>query len=329
AGYNLCTFFKELWHMSIKGKLVTIFGGSGFVGRYVVQKLAKEGAIIRIAGRYAKSALFLKTMGDVGQITPVEVNIRDKESIAQAIDGSYAVVNLIGVLQEKSKNTFEDLHVIGPNLISQVASESGVKKFVQMSAINADPNSPSKYASTKGQGEARVWKNFPNATIVRPSVIFGAEDRFMNMFASMARISPALPLVGGGETKFQPVYVCDVAEAIMRVVCDRRTTSCPYNGKVYELGGPQVYSFKEILEYVGEITGRNSMFVPIPYPAADILGRLMQWIPDAPLTADQVKLLQKDSVVHSGALSFKELDIKPAAMESIVPEYLGRYKRHA
>ncbi len=311
----------------MKGQIVTVFGGSGFIGRYVVQKLANNGAIIRVAVRNPDKALFLKTMGEVGQIIPVRVNITDEESVAKALNGADHVVNLVGILYERGQQKFSDIHVIGATTIAKVAAEKAVKHLVHISALGADPSSLSRYASTKGKAEQKVLEEFKSATIIRPSVVFGAEDKFFNRFACVARYSLALPLFGGGKTKFQPVYVGDVADAIVKILGDNHTKS-PYAAKVFELGGPNVYTFKEIMEFILKTTQRKRALIPLPYSFATLIGVLAQFMPDPLITPDQVKLLQKDNIVNPKALSFKQLDIHPASVEVIVPTYLKRFRYH-
>jgi uncharacterized protein YbjT (DUF2867 family) len=307
---------------------VTVFGGAGFIGRYVVRALALRGARVRVACRRPEEAMRLKPMGDVGQIAPVAANLRDDASVAAAVAGADAVVNLVGLLYERGKQTFHAVHVDGAARIAAAAKAAGVARLVQMSAIGAAPDSPGLYGRTKAAGEDAVREAFPGATILRPSVVFGPEDEFFNLFASLARISPVLPLIGGGHTKFQPVHVCDVAEAVARCLADPVTA-----GKIYELGGPATYSFRELLEYVLAQTGRKRLLVPAPFCAMAVeafffeLGAKNPLFPKPLLTRDQVNMLKRDNVVADGAATFADLGIAPTALEVIAPSYLARYRR--
>ncbi|MGE0120548.1 MAG: complex I NDUFA9 subunit family protein [Dongiaceae bacterium] len=310
---------------------VTIFGGSGFIGRYLVQRLARQGWIIRVAVRHPDRALFLKPMGAVGQITPVAASLRHEASIAAAVADADAVVNLVGILHEGSMparmffpravQRFGDIHADGAGRVARAARAAGARAFVQMSALGADPGSPAAYARSKAAGEQAVQAAFPTATIARPSVVFGPEDDFLNRFATMARFLPALPLIGGGETRFQPVYVGDVADALLRLVEDPATA-----GKTYELGGPRSYSFRAILELLLREIGRRRLLVPLPFAVASLQAFFLEWLPVPPLTRDQVQLLKRDNVVGPGALTLADLGIRPMAMEAVIPSYLARYR---
>jgi NADH dehydrogenase len=311
----------------MQGKLVTIFGGSGFLGRYVVQRLARLGAQVRVGIRDANNALFLKTMGDVGQVTPVSLNVLDEKEVEDLISGSDYVVNLIGILYESgTTNTFENLHVTVPTLIAKACTKKKVKRLVHISAIGANAKSESKYAKTKAKGEKKILDNFPKATIVRPSILFGEEDKFFNRFATMAKFSPFLPLIGGGHNKVQPVYVCDVADAIVQVLADPHVQQSPHEGKVYELGGPKIYSFEELLAFIMEQTRRYRILIPISYYMATMIGKVAQCLPSPLLTADQVKLLKQDNIADPKLNGFKKLGITPATVEMVVPTYLNRYR---
>jgi len=301
---------------------VTVFGGSGFVGRHLVKRLAADGTIVRVAVRDAEAAKFLKPYGAVGQIVPMAANVRDEASVRTAIEGADAVVNLVGILAGSGRQTFAAVHAEAPARLASAAHEAGVARFVQMSAIGADPESPSEYARTKAAGEAGARGAFPGAVVVRPSLIVGPEDDLFNRFAAMARIAPALPLVGGGGTRFQPVYVGDVAEAIRWTLND---ASAP--GTTYELGGPQIYTFRELMELTLEVTGRRRMLLPLPSAAAAALAAVLQFLPGKPLTPDQVVLLGCDNVVADGMPGFREMGIVPTAIEAILPTYLDRFRK--
>lgn len=312
---------------AMAGRLVTVFGGSGFLGRRVVKRLAASGARVRAAVRDPIAAEFLKPMGDVGQIVPVRANLRDGESVAAAVAGAQAVVNAVGILHESGRQTFENVHVLGGERAARAARAAAVERFVHISAIGADAASESHYARSKAGGEAAVQEAFPEATIIRPSIVFGPEDDFFNRFAALARLMPTLPLYGhgladAGATRFQPVYVGDVAEAIVRVLADRGTASF-----VYELGGPKVYSFRELMELVLKETGRRRVFLPLPYAVGRLQASFLGLLPEPPLTRDQLRLLERDNVVAPGAHTLSDLGLTPTAVESVVPNYLRRFRR--
>lgn len=304
------------------GDLVTVFGGSGFVGRYLVRLLAQKGYRVRIAVRHPNQALFLRTMGGVGQVQPVQANIRDKPSCAAAMAGAKAVVNLVGILSESGVQSFDTIHGIGARRLASLAASAGITNFIQMSALGADADATSVYARSKAAGEVAVLKAVPTAIFVRPSIIFGQEDQFFNRFAAMARLMPALPLVGGGTTKYQPVYVKDVAAAIA-VLLERGDMA----GRTVELGGPEVATFRQLMELTLKEIGRKRPLVTVPYFQARLLGVVLQWLPSPLLTPDQVELLKSDNIVSEGALSFADLNIRPTTMAAILPTYLYRFRR--
>jgi NADH dehydrogenase len=307
--------------------LVTVFGGTGFVGRQVVRSLAKQGWRIRVAARNVGRGYRLRMLGDVGQIEVVQANIRDAASVGRALDGAEACVNLVGVLYESGRQGFATLHAEAAGAIAQAAAARGITRFVQMSAIGADAASPAKYARTKAAGEVAVRAVLPSAVILRPSIVFGAEDAFFNRFAGLTTFSPALPLIGGGHTRFQPVFVGDVAAAVAKVLGDPAAA-----GRTYELGGPTVYSFRDLLAFILRETGRMRLLVPVPWFAAKMLGAvgdLQAAVPIIPpqLTSDQVESLRIDNVVADGAAGLADLGIEPRAVEAIVPSYLYRYRK--
>lgn len=306
-------------------KLVTIYGGSGFVGRYIARRLAKDGWRIRVAVRSPNEAMFVKPYGAVGQVEPVFCNIRDDASVASVMHGADAVVNCVGVLDEIGKNTFEAVQADGAERIARIAAAEGVANMVQISAIGADANSPSEYAQTKAAGEAGVLKHMPNAMILRPSIVFGQEDEFFNRFAGMSRFGPVLPVVGA-DTKFQPVYVDDVAAAAAMGVKGQA------HG-VFELGGPDTHTFRELMGMMLGIIRRRRLVLNIPFWAARVMafgfkvGRVLSLgLVRGPLTADQVKNLAIDNVVSDDARGFADLGLTPAAMEAILPDYLWRFR---
>jgi uncharacterized protein YbjT (DUF2867 family) len=323
-------------------RLVTVFGGSGFIGRHLVRRLAARGWVVRVAVRDPVGAEFLRTMGDVGQVVPVRADVGDETSVRLAVSGADAVVNLVGILFERGKRSFDAIHVKGAATVAAAAKAAGAARLVHVSALGADKNSEAAYARSKAAGEEAVQAAFPGATIVRPSVVFGPDDSFFNRFAKMARVSPVLPvytgdgfkpkrteegwtldLFGAGGPTFQPVYVGDVAEAIVKAIEEPRLA-----GKVYELGGPRRYSLKEILELVMEETGRRRMLVPLPFQVGMLQAFFLEKVPlFAPLlTRDQVKLLRSDNVVRGGKPGLSDLGITPTAAEAIVPSYLARYR---
>lgn len=307
--------------------VVTLFGGSGFIGSQAVRALARRGWRIRVAVRNPVLAIEIQPLGDPGQIQFMRCDITNPTDVAQAVRGADAVVNLVGVLHDAGgKRGFDAVHTEAAKTIAEAAKAAGVQRLVQISAIGADAASPSAYGRTKAQAEAAVRAVYPDAVILRPSLVFGAGDSFLNRFAAMATMAPALPLIGGGETRFQPVYVGDVAEAIARGV-----TRADAAGRTYELGGPSLYTFREVLELVRRETGRHRMLVPVPFVVAKPLGSLLQLSRfvglTPPLTRDQVLMLEKDNVVAADALGLSDLGIDhPAGMAAIAPSYLWRYR---
>jgi uncharacterized protein YbjT (DUF2867 family) len=302
--------------------LVTIFGGSGFLGRYAVRALAKDGYRIRVAVRQPHLANYLVPMGQVGQIQLVKANVTNPDAVAAAVRGASAVVNLVGVLQESGHQRFAELHTQAAEGIARAAKAAGALSFVHMSSAGVDAISDSTYARTKAEGERCVRAAFAEAAILRPSIVFGPEDDFSNRFASMACVSPLLPLIGGGKTRFQPVYVGDVAAAIATCVSNAST-----RGKTFELGGPTIYTFRQLLELTLHETGRRCWLVSLPYPLATLQATLLQFLPNAPLTPDQVRLLKHDNIVSAGALGLAALGIQPETLEAVVPLYLWRFRR--
>ncbi|HEY4940150.1 MAG TPA: complex I NDUFA9 subunit family protein [Rhizomicrobium sp.] len=301
--------------------LVTVFGGTGFVGRHTVRALAKAGKRIRVAVRYPNKGFFLPPMGSVGQIALVKCDVREPEQVAAAMHGADAVVNLTGVLVSRGEQSFEALHVEAAETIAKCAHDAGAKTLVHVSAIGADKDAGSKYAASKGEGEARVRAAFPGAAILRPSLVFGPEDDFFNRFAALARVLPALPLIGGGHSKFQPVFVGDVAAAIARCAGDPGL-----GGKIYELGGPTVYSFKELMQIVLHETGRKRLLLPVPFALATLKAMFLQFLPGPlRLTPDQVTLLKSDNVV-TAENTLASLGIVPTSAEAEVPSYLWRFR---
>lgn len=309
--------------MITQGRRVTVFGGSGFIGRYVVRRLAAKGWVVRVAVRDPIRAAFLKTSGNVGQVVPMRADLTADEPVLEAaIAGADAVINLVGILYESGRRTFQAIHADGPARLAGIAARLGVSRFVQMSALGADPGSPSLYARSKAAGEAGVLAAFPAATIIRPSIVFGPEDGFFNRFGCMARYSPALPLIGGGGNRFQPVYVCDVADAIIRTLHEDAA-----RGQTYELGGPRVYTFQQLMELLLRELRRHRGLIPVPYWMADIQASVLQRLPFPLLTRDQVQLLKIDNVLSGTKPGLAELGIQPTALELILPTYLDIYRK--
>ena len=306
----------------MRNRRTAVLGGSGFIGRYVVKRLAARGEVIAVGCRNAEAAKFLKPLGDVGQIMPLNVGIGDETLLPAFLAGNDSLVNCVGILREVGGQTFELVHHTGPARLARFAREAGVDRFFHISAIGADPRSSSAYARTKAVGEQAVRDAFPTATILRPSLVFGPEDQFFNRFAAMAMFSPALPLIGAGETRFQPVYVGDVADAVVTCLEDPATA-----GRIYELGGPKIYTFREVLELVLSEIRRKRRFVDLPFGLAAFQARLMSILPSPPLTPDQVELLKSDNIVSSGALTLASLGITPTPAEVVLPTYLDRFRR--
>lgn len=306
--------------------LVTVFGGSGFVGSQVVQALARRGWRVRVACRRPDRAWKLQTAGTVGQLLAVRCDVNRPEEVAAALHGADAAINLVGILYETGRRTFHALHVEASRNIAEACAAGGVGRLVQVSAIGANPESGSGYALSKAEAEMAVRGVKPDAVVIRPSIVFGAGDDFLNRFAALASMVPVLPLIGGGQTKFQPVYVADVAEAIARAVAAPEAA-----GRTFELGGPAVMTFEEVLKLIRRETYRNFALVPLPFSAARAIGSLAQLtalVGIAPvLTRDQVVLLQSDNVVADGAEGLAELGVEPTGIEAIAPSYLWRYRR--
>ncbi len=307
-----------------KTKVVTVFGGSGFAGRYVVRALAKRGYRVVVAVRRPDLAGHLQPLGDLGQIKAIQANVRVRWSVDRAVKGADAVINLVGTFDSGGRNNFNAVQVFGARAIAEAARQEGAK-LIHMSAIGADIDSDADYGRTKGEGELAALSTVKNAVVIRPSVIFGPEDDFFNRFAKMAKVSPFLPLIGGGHSKFQPVYVGDVAEAVAKAV-----DGALKGGKVYELGGPQVASFRECLDIMQQIIDESRTYVSIPWFLAKAMGKLTGWLPGAPITLDQVKMLENDTIVSDEAIkqsrTLEGMGINPTNMETILPSYLVRFR---
>jgi uncharacterized protein YbjT (DUF2867 family) len=305
----------------MRNRLITIFGGTGFIGSHVVRRLAARDARLRVISRDPAHGAHLQPMGNVGEIVVERADLTSEASLERVMQGAFAAINLIGILYETRRQTFAEVHGELPGRIARVAAAAGVARLAQISAIGADPQSASAYARSKAAGEQAVREAFAQATIIRPSIVVGPEDDFFNRFAAMARLLPALPLIGGGRTRFQPVYVGDVADAIVAAL---ERDDAP--GRTYELGGPQVYSFAELLRYMLQVIGRRRLLVPISFELAMLQARFLELLPAPPLTRDQVELLKTDNVVAADAATLADLGIAPTPIELVVPEYLARYR---
>jgi uncharacterized protein YbjT (DUF2867 family) len=301
-------------------KVATVFGGSGFIGRYVVQLLAQQDYVVRVAVRDPAGARFLQTQGRVGQIVPLAASVTDQAAVARAVEGAEVVVNLVGILFERRPGDFQRLQGQAPGAVAAAAKAAGVEHFVHLSAIGADAASPSLYARSKAEGEAGVRAAFPEATILRPSVVFGPEDQFFNRFAGMAMM-PVMPVVAGG-ARFQPVYVGDVADAVLAAIADPAA-----RGKTFELGGPRVMTMREVLRFILDTTGRRRPMVDMPMGLMRFQAGLLQSLPKPPLTQDQLLLLGRDNVVGQGVPTLSDLGISAKSVEAVVPAYLKRFRR--
>ncbi len=300
-------------------KIAAVFGGAGFIGRYVVKRLAVQGYIVRVAVRDVEAAMPLRTMGGVGQIVPLFAPLGQEALVGRAVEGAELVVNLTGILAESRPGDFMRVHAEGAARIARLAASSVAQSLVHVSAIGADAASPSLYARSKAAGEAAVLAAFPKAVILRPSIVFGAEDAFFNRFAAMARLLPVIPIVGAA-TKFQPVYVGDVADAVM-AGAGREAA-----GKLFELGGPEVKSFRELMTMMLAIIERQRPVIDLPLPLARLQALVFERLPGKLLTTDQISLLQRDNVVVQDALGLAALGIVPTRMDMILPGYLARYR---
>ena len=312
----------------LRDEIITVFGGSGFVGRHVVRALAREGYRVRVASRRPHIAQDLRVMGVVGQVQLVQANVRVPASVERALENASGVVNLVGVLNENGRQTFSRLHAQGAKTIAEAAAKAGIERMVQISAIGADKDSPSRYARTKADGEAMVREALPTATVLRPSIVFGTEDSFFNRFADMARFSPALPLFGGGKTRFQPVFVGDVARAAVAALQKDEA-----RGETYELGGPGVYTFAELMRFILDEIDRPRLLLPLPWAIGSVIAMLAELVAILPfvqpvITRDQLTQLQRDNVVADDAKTLADLGVEAETVDAVVPSYLVRYRRY-
>jgi len=311
---------NQLHQHTAGGDIATVFGGTGFIGRHVVKRLVDAGHIVRVAVRDTEATMVLKPLGVPGQVVPLYAPLSDAASVGRSVEGARHVVNLVGILAEGRPGDFDRVHHQGAATIARAAASAGVARLVHVSALGADDASPSLYARSKAAGEVAVRAAFPGAVILRPSIVFGAEDRFFNRFAQLARLLPVMPVFEGA-TKFQPVHVGDVADAIIAGL-----TRDDVQGRTFELGGPKVWTMRQLLAWILDETGRRRPLVDVPRPVAQLQARVMECLPGKPLTRDQLALLRRDNVVAPGAAGLAELGIAPLAVEQVVPEYLARYR---
>ncbi len=298
--------------------LVTVFGGSGFLGRHIVGRLVDEGARVRAASRHPERTDVPGTGVAGGAIEPVYADVRDDASVASAVAGSESVINAVGLYVERGAESFDAIHVGGAERVAREASRAGVERLVQISGIGADANSDSSYVRARAHGESAVQEAFDGATILRPSVLFGPGDAFFNSLARIAKVTPALPLFGNGHTRLQPVYVSDVAKAVAKVLAEPLSL-----GQVYELGGPKTYTYRALLRLMLRQVGRRRLLLPLPFFVWELLADVMSLLPNPPVTRDQITLMIRDNVVAPGVLSLTDLGIEPAAVETVLPAYLG------
>lgn len=305
--------------INLKDRIVTVFGGTGFVGAQIVAELLEAGVRVKVVTRHPDSAYFLRQYGNVGQVVAVPCSYKTAHDLAEAVKGSDMVVNCIGVLFDKRRASFAHVHTDYPHWIAQACAKYGVSRFVHISALSVD-KAKSEYAISKMSGETLAMKEFPQTTVLRPSVIFGADDNFINKFAKLARILPFLPLFGGGKSKFQPVYVGDVARAVVQVL------RLPHaQGQIYELGGPEVLDFKQIYAKIFKFSGVKCCTISVPWWIARIKAFFFSVLPTPPITNDQLTSLQTDNVVHQGALTFTDIGMQATPMDEVLPHYLARY----
>lgn len=300
-------------------KIATVFGGSGFLGRHLVQRLTAAGYIVRIAVRDPEGAKFLRPMGGIGQVVPLYAPVQDEPACTRAITGAQAVINLVGILEEAQKGDFTRIHEEGAGRLARLAAAAGVEKFIQLSALGADAASPSAYGRSKAAGEAAVRAAFPTATILRPSILFGPEDHFFNRFAAMANLLPVIPIVHGG-AKIQPVYAGDVAAAALAALAPEAA------GRIFELGGPEALSFRALIELTLGLTGRHRSILDLPVPLARLQAAFLERLPGKLLTNDQISMLARDNVVSPGMPGLADLAIVPTRLALVLPSYLTRYR---
>lgn len=310
--------------MISENSIITVFGGTGFVGRHIIWQLAKTGATIRVATRMPDRALFLRPAGWPGQVIPFFCDVNDDASVRRVLDGATHAVNLVSILNECGRNTFQRVNVEAAERIARLSSAEQLDTLIHVSALGTSPDSLSEYGRSKAEGEKRARAAFSRTVTLRPGVVFGPEDNFFNRFAAMARIAPALPLIGGGRTKLQPVYVGDIARAVLNIIASPDIEK--FDGKIFELAQPRTYTFRELMDVMQAQTGQTRCYVSLPFGIAKIMGAFAGLLPGKPLTSDQVKSLQRDSVATPDAPGLPELGVTPTALESILPTYLRQYR---
>lgn len=305
----------------MQNKIVAVLGGSGFLGRYVVERLARHGALIKVGCRDPQEAMHLQPMGTVGQIKVQQVNIRDDQSVARFVSESDIVINLVGILFEKGKQTFKEVHVSGAERVARLAFKAGVSRFIHVSALGSDLQAISHYSQTKAEGEQGVLREFPEASIVRPSLLYGAEDHFFQRFAQWATISPFLPVLGEGTTLFQPVYVGDVAESVVKIAQKQHCR------EIFEIAGAKTYTFRDLLTLIMETINCHRLLIPVPTSVGYVLGAFGQLLPHPPLTIDQVRLFKQGYIASGKHKTIEDLGISPYALEALLPQFLSRFRR--
>jgi|AntRauTorcE11897_2_1112592.scaffolds.fasta_scaffold01156_6 NADH dehydrogenase len=311
---------------TLKNKVVTVFGGTGFLGRNLVAALVKEGAIVRVPSRLKNSAYRLRTGALVGQVVPMQIDFDDEHSVQSVLKGADYAVNLIGILTETGRTRYTPIHEELAGKIAHHCEKAKIRHFVHISALGADAHAPSRYQRSKAAGEKAVLKKIKTATILRPSIIFGEGDGFFSRFARMARILPVLPLIGGGRTRFQPVFVGDIVETIITALMNYDHAPDVFDGQVIECAGPGTYTYKELMEYILEQTGTHAMLIRLPWSISKLMGAILQNLPGKMLTVDQVKSLKQDNVVTGNTLTMDDIGIVPTPVEVIVPDYLVTYR---
>ncbi|MEZ0259693.1 MAG: complex I NDUFA9 subunit family protein [Alphaproteobacteria bacterium] len=317
--------------MTLDQKTITVFGGTGFLGRHIIWQLAKTGANIRVATRSKERAYFLRPAGSVGQITPVLCSIHSDQSVASVLDGATHAIYLPGLLYERGKfGTFKKVHVEAAERVARAAKAARLQVLVHFSALGAALDAPSEYLRTKAEGESKAIHAFSRTAILRPGVVFGPEDDFFNKFAGMERLYPLMPLIAGGKTQLQPVYVGDIAKAVYNIIADPECDR--HGGHIYELGGPATYTLRQLMELTGKHTGKNKCYLPLPLPVAKIAGAMSSLcsaiLSSKPaLTVDQVKTLTRNSILQPGSPGLKELGVTATDVEAILPTYLARFKQ--
>ena len=306
----------------MKQKIATIFGATGFIGRHLIRRLTEKDFRIIVATRSPYLHGYLKPLGDPGQIDLERVNLFDEKTLKVLLKNSNVVVNLVGILYETRKQKFENIHSKFPELLSKLCNEHGIEKFIHLSALGINEDVKSMYMRTKLQGEKNILNNFDNSIILRPSIVFGPEDKFFNQFASLSQFLPFLPLIGGGQTKFQPIYVGDVAKAIATILETEEI-----DNKIYELGGAEIFTFQQLMNILPKEIQKRRFLIPIPFSIAKFMARILQLFPKPLITTDQIEMLKEDNVVSNNYGTLRDLNIEPTTIESILPHYIYRFRK--